>query len=261
MKRIARNRSNSIKGFALIWVWVLTAGLVCFPMNSYCEEYTAIEDAWPPYMIIDGKSKTGIDYDIYKELGKRVDINFKFIHAPLKRALYMLKQGQVDIVSGVARTPERETFLYFVTPPYHAVEIRIYVNKGNENIIQSYEDLYKYEIGMVGGSSYFSKFDNDIKIKKHEVTSEIQLLHMLKGKRFKAFIGSASQVDYDIMLNNMFIGKFKKALYKPDSNTDLYLAISKKSPLSRLILQISEAVKQMKEDGALDKISNEYLTN
>jgi len=214
-------------------------------------------DSWPPFRMIDHKKYSGIDFDVWRELAKRLNLKLNFIQFPWARCLFSMKEGLVDGMAGLAKRPEREEYMHYIDPSYYTCTTVFYVQKGKASLIQKYEDLYKYQIGFVRDSAYFDRFDNDSKIRKYPVVKEIQLLHMLRAKRFNAFIGTDCQADFQIIQEN-YKGEFEKANYKPGNDVQLYVAISKKSTYAKELFRFNETMRNIVAEGIIRAFAKKY---
>ena len=93
--------------------WLLMASLVTASDGAFAaDNHCILRFAWvdlPPYQFPDpdGTIK-GIDHDLVTEAARRAGCTVTWLHAPRPRALMMVQEGQVEAISGVARTPERE---------------------------------------------------------------------------------------------------------------------------------------------------------
>jgi len=212
---------------------------------------------WPPFAITDKKPYTGIDIDLWNEIEKRLDVDIKIKKYPWSRSLSNMKQGKSDAISGIAKRAQREEYMHYIQTPYYTCTTVFYVRKGDSNKITKYEDLYKFNIGYVTNSAYFLKFDKDKKLKKRAVTREIQLLEMLKAKRFDTIIGTDCQVDYELAQLDL-IDEFKKAIYKPGNKVDLYVTISKKSAYIKELNKITKVVEDIINEGLVKEFAKKY---
>ncbi len=218
---------------------------------------------WPPMKVVKGDSFEGIDFSILEELGKRLNLHFRFSECPWRRCLELIRSGHADFITGIAKQTDREKYMYFIEPPYKEIfSTAFYTRKGGQNeippLIQKYEDLYKGEVGMIRGGVYFDRFDKDPKITKVEVTNEIQLLNMLNEGRYDIIIGNDLNIDYLIHTRG-FLGKLEKAPFKVDSFTPTYIAISKKSKFINIIPRLGTALKDMVESKKIQEIEKTYL--
>ena len=172
--------------------------------------------------------------------------------------LKMMENGRADIISAALKKPEREKYMVFVEPPYLTKSTKLfYLPKGKGRQIKRYEDIYKYTIGVLRGSAYFDRFDNDVKIQKVEVMKTQQLLLMLKNGRIDAFAGTERVTDY--LINSLsYEGLFEKSEYRYESEMPYYFAISKKSPFIKKISQFKHILEAMLQEGRVQTIIDKY---
>lgn len=185
----------------------------------------------------------------------KIEIN----ESPFTRSLMDMENGKIDIMTGLLKTEERERYIYFVDPPYKTSSYKVfYVLKGKNNMISKYEDLNKLKIGIVFGSKYFLRFDNDsnlIKVKKYH--SE-ELIPLLLNKGIDTFITSEVRGDY--LIHEMGLeDKIEKTIYGYFEKTNVYIGISKKSHLAKNIDELSKIINEMIKDGRIDEIINNSL--
>ncbi len=214
-------------------------------------------DSWPPFRIHENGHMSGIDFDVWEEIETRLDFKITFMKFPWSRILHNLKSGELDAMSGLAKRSERAEYVGYTTPPYYSCSTVFYLKKGEGHLVKTYEDLYKYPIAYVANSAYFKKFDNDSKLKKHSIYSEIQLIKMLSKDRIKVIIGTDCQADYEISKLGL-TSSFEKAHYKPNNNVDLYFVISKKSPFIKELHKINKVIQDMIDEGKIKEIAQKY---
>jgi polar amino acid transport system substrate-binding protein len=229
------------------------------PRISQGQELTFAVTHWPPYSICEQDTPcSGIDVEIVKEIAKRLNTQLKIEKCPWKRCLYIMEKGEADIISSLLRVPDREVYMRFIEPPYRpGVSKVFYLKKGSRHLIQKYEDLHKLKIGTILGSKYFSRFDNDSKIRKIEVAKEYQLLELLKAGRIDAFINDEQQADY-LIFTKGYQGQFDKASFRSEKGV-AYLAISKKSKFANQLSIFNNIIAQMKSEGKVKEILNMYF--
>ncbi|MCP4116000.1 MAG: transporter substrate-binding domain-containing protein [Desulfobacteraceae bacterium] len=236
---------------------VLINFIVCilfvFPQDLFSEELKVGVGYWPPFICSKTAPFSGIDVQLIKEIGKRLNLRVKFIHYPFQRSLFYMKKGRIDMMSSLAKRPERERYMYYLSQPYYSVEPVFYVQKGRNKRIQKYNDLYKGRIGLSAGSAFFEPFDSDDKIRKDPVNTELQLITMLIAGRFEAFIGVNSQIDY-LAHREGLNHNIEKAAYRPGEKTDIFLAISLKSKYAVRFQQFNKALKGIIDEGLLKEI-------
>ncbi|MCO6060057.1 hypothetical protein NG726_25775 [Pseudomonas sp. MOB-449] len=112
-----------------------------------------------------------------------------------------------------------------------------------------YPQLSLYDIGFVLGSAYFEPFDSDQSLRKVGVSSEGQLLDMLRHKRLQLVIGTDCQVDYELLRNPQLAGRIVKLAYRPPARTELFVGFSRQRPLQAQRQAIAQALDQLIDEG------------
>jgi polar amino acid transport system substrate-binding protein len=221
---------------------------------------TVAFEHWPPMKIVEGGSFGGIDAAILREIANRLDIEFEFEMCSWSRCIELIRSGHADLITSIAKTPDREEFMYFIEPPHNTkLDIAFYIQKGSGDTIKEYEDLYRSPIGVIMGSVYFEKFDADLDIIKLEVSNEEGLLRILEGGRVELIIGMEINMDYLIALKGMR-ERIEKAPYRITIESPSYMAVSKNSPfLATVAAPLSAVVSQMVETGEIENIENKVL--
>ncbi|WDP92200.1 MAG: amino acid ABC transporter substrate-binding protein [Desulfobacter sp.] len=242
----------------MTWGILLLLNLSGFA-TCLADEFVIGTDGWPPFRIIQNGEFSGIDVDLCKEIEKRLPIKFKFKKVPWIRALRLMKEGEIDIITGVAKREEREVYILYTDPPYYSgCSSVFYAQKGKGHLVRTYDDLYNFKIGYVVDSAYFLPFDTDERLDKHKVTRELQLLKMLDSGRLDLIIGTDCQVDYHIKTAGIQ-NKFEKAIYRPSNAVDLYIGLSKRSPATRIKPDLDRVIRQIKEEGVIQRILFKYF--
>lgn len=170
----------------------------------------------------------------------------------------MMAEGSVDAMSGLAFRRERAEYMEYIWPTYYQCATVFYVPSKPQQRLRVYEDLYRYEIGFIPDSAYFSRFDQDEKIKKVGVSNEQQLIGMLGRGRLQAFIGTDCQADYEIA-QSPFRDQIDKAEYRPGNRVELHLAISKRSPFFEQRALLGQALEGLVHSGELRTLSQPYF--
>ena len=215
-------------------------------------------DYWPPFRIAgEGERITGLDMDLLAELEKRTGLHFEVHRAPWARGLAALQNGSADLMTGLARTAEREHYIDYLAQPYYACAPRLYATKDVAGQINSYDDLRIHTIGYVLESAYFEPFDSDKQLRKFGVNNETQLLQMLTLGRLQLVIGTDCQVDYELR-DPQLAQRITKTHYQPDSRTDLYIGFSRERPLAAERQLIEEALRQMLSEGWMQRTASRY---
>lgn len=221
------------------------------------------EDPWPPYTFgIEGEEAThGIAVDIIRELFRRLNVEVELKLYPWKRCLYMVKKGQNDGHMLLIKTPEREKYMVFSDPFIPDRYLFWYRADRTQPVEwQNFADLKKYNIGLSDAYSYGDEFakavtEYDLEV-EYAKSDEMNFQKLLKG-RFDTFIGMENVARSIFKENPELKDKFKTAK-KPLMTFTMYMSLSKDSPAVKLLPEINKRVKEMKNDGTMEKLINKY---
>lgn len=215
-------------------------------------------DTWPPFRIGNTPAMTGIDIDILKELEKELNVAFIVNQAPWVRCLDLMKNGQTDVMIGLAKTSEREEYISYSKQPYYSCSPAFFVRKGSKVVINTYNDLKKITIGYARASAYFESFDSDISLQKVDIADETTLIKMLLSDRVQAIVGTDCQVAFDLKIHG-WSKSIERTAYKPNAQTYLYIGISKKSPFITRINDLNRAVDRLIANKRPQTIASKYF--
>ncbi|MBD2835645.1 transporter substrate-binding domain-containing protein [Pseudomonas sp. JM0905a] len=229
------------------------AGLMLLPGQVVADDAPPLRvmtDFWPPFRIAgEGGQLRGLDMDLLAELERRTSLRFEVQRAPWSRGLAALERGSADLMTGLARTPERERYIDFLERPYFTCAPRFYSLPALAQKVSGYSQLGQYDIGFVRGSAYFEPFDSDQDLRKVGVGNEGQLLDMLRHKRLQLVIGTDCQVDYQLLRDPTLAGRIVKLNYRPPARTELFLGFTRQRPLQVQRQAIAEALEQLIDEG------------
>ncbi|WP_339486587.1 substrate-binding periplasmic protein [Pseudomonas sp. EL_65y_Pfl2_R95] len=215
-------------------------------------------DVWPPFrMLTNNGTLYGLDIDLLHEIAQRSGYKVVVERAPWARGLAALQSGRADMMTGLAKTAEREQYISYLEPAYYACAPRIYVAPQTAPSLTHYQQLAGKRIGYVLDSAYFEPFDSDKKLDKIAVNNESQLLGMLVRGRIQAFVGTDCQVDH-VLRDPSMAKRIAKAAYKPDSQTKLYLGFSRVGDHAEAMQRIGEVLKQLREEGWIARRAEHY---
>ncbi|PIE59525.1 MAG: hypothetical protein CSA32_04005 [Desulfobulbus propionicus] len=225
------------------------------------DKYIAVIEIWPPFRIHSPGSAcgfTGIDIDILKQLEQYLEKEIEIQRHPFARALEMMKQGNADIITGIACSRQRSEYILYVPTSYLSVQPVFYTQKGRGKQLKTYEDLYGLKIGYSLRSVYFEPFDSDKKLDKVAVPTEEQLIKMVALNRIDATVGTSPNIEYSIMHCGL-ADLVEKISYAPPQKTPLYFGLSKKRHGDGYLRnKIDSFLQEMAAQGEIQKIFNKY---
>ncbi|MFL0811275.1 MAG: ABC transporter substrate-binding protein [Agarilytica sp.] len=216
-----------------------------------------------PYMWEEYGLAVGADPDFIREIGRRIGVSFVFKPMPMKRALFSLKNGDVDFGVGY-KTEGRKRFVrYLGEHPLHWAIYPLFVRKGGDFPFNKLEDLYGKKIGKNRSFSISNEFDDAVKAKKIKVV-EIEgyssMVKLLLNGRVDGILGNPSGIvsAYSRIVHTEEMYPLER-LVSPLKGS--YLVMSKKADIPEreaLIEKIEKAIVEIVEDGTVLEIEKRF---
>lgn len=207
-----------------------------------------------PYAYYDNDKLVGLNIDFAKVLANKLNKQIDFLVCPVARCFALMKNGQVDMLIDINKTPERQTYLSYL-PPYkeQLAPLHFFTLKKNNINIESNQDLSTLSIGVIRGTSFSEQLQQNKTITIVPLSTQKQLIKMLHFGRIDAFIEREESliglVDYQ-----QYRDEFAISTWQYSQHTPSYLAISKRSLLNNDLAFIAEILNQLKRDGTINKI-------
>jgi len=226
---------------------------------AFAEKLSIGVDAWPPFRHVTESSVSGIDDDLWHLLSRRMGFEIDYVRCPWKRCLKMMELGQIDAMSGLAWREERARYITYTQPEYYRCTTRFYVRKGEQNTILRHNDLHSLVVGMVRGSAYYRRFDQDKEVFKQIVKQEAVLPTLLLEHRIDTYIGTDCQADYELKLRNLS-GDVVKARFEPGNSVDLFIGLSSRSRWAEKREEFNRQLKTLQNEGFQQQIIERYYS-
>jgi polar amino acid transport system substrate-binding protein len=222
----------------------------------------------PPFTYSDERNPEkvqGISVDTVREILQSLNCELKLVKMPWARALESLKNGQIDIISGAFKTPERQEFAHFSSIDEHSPNI-LFLRKGEEPkwALNSLADIAAstFKLGTQINVSYSREFDL---LKEQEafskrlftVSDRESLWKMLELKRVDGVI--ADKITGLIELKAL---GFKDKIVPSSlviSNDPSYFAFSKQTTSEEFVQQFDKMFSELISNGTINKIENHYI--
>ncbi len=243
----------------LFFCFVATIGVAAEQVK---EPFLLVEDPWPPYaMGAAGEAPDdGLIVKVMEELFRRIDQPLRMELCPWKRCIYMVQNQRADGLMLTVKTAEREKFAYFAEP-FFINKIHFYHTLGRDFSWNNFSDLKGLAIGVVAGSKYSQEFQDAIvefDLQVETVTSIAINFNKLKA----GHIDITPVLDVVAMEiiegNHAFHQQFVSA-EKPLRTSAMQMAIARSSSLMDYTDSIDQTIREMKEDGTVERIYNEYV--
>ena len=228
---------------------------------------TVISGTEAPLSWVDEKGeKHGYEYDVLVEVNKRLKNYQLDIQAvPPETQDVMMESGDAKVATGgYFKNAQREQNFLLPENPIGASSLMVYVIKGNENKYNNFEDVVKANLKLVpltpNGGAYrivdeWNKKHGNL-IKEIPVQSGVSVAERIKGLK-------EGQYDALIIPNNLGVedlaakqGVELATIKEPIKVNATYVLVNKKE--DKLAGEINEALKSLRDDGTLAKISTKW---
>ena len=228
---------------------------------------TVISGTEAPLSWVDEKGeKHGYEYDVLLEVNKRLkDYQLDIQAVPPETQDVMMESGDAKVATGgYFKNAQREQNFLLPESPIGASSLMVYVLKGNENKYNSFEDVVKANLKLVpltpNGGAYrivdeWNKKHGNL-LKEIPVQSGVSAAERVKGLK-------EGQYDALIIPNNLGVeelaakqGVELAAIKEPIKVNATYVIVNKKE--EKLAGEINDALKELRADGTLAKISTKW---
>jgi len=199
----------------------------------------------------------GLVVALLDDISKRMGFKVKFVEVSFHRGLYMLDNGDVDIMPGLFKRKDREEKYLYVETPYRYERTSFLVLRDGPKI-DSYEDLRGLTIGTLEEVKYFNRFDSDDTLIKKPVLSDKLNMRKLMEGRIDCFILAGEVAKQKIAM----AGGEKsivQAAFQPRKNDGVYLVFSRRSPNKDLVEGLNKTLSSMDKEGELNRLYQRYF--
>lgn len=242
---------------------LVSLALLAFPTTILALEPPSRLDCastvFEPFVVRSGNKISGIDVEVIKEVGRRLNIVVEFHLMPWKRLEQNIKEGTETCVAAYFRTPDRETYMDFTHIPLHLTAYTLFVNSDkNPQQYRGFEHLKETVIGVNRGFKTTPEFEEAREkgwIKRYDLNNALQGLKMLSQQRLDAILTNYHVGLFLIKANKIHgVVPLKPAV----ASTPAYFVFSRKKNLSYLVPAFDEMLMQVMIDGTYQKIFDRY---
>ncbi|MCD4486487.1 transporter substrate-binding domain-containing protein [Chromobacterium vaccinii] len=239
----------------LLSVFMLIAGF----SHAESRKLTLCYDKYPPYAIGEfGEAASGgIKVKLLQDIGKQLDILVAVKILPWKRCLSAAKDGLVDGILPLYKTPEREQFMAFSLPVMRQYNCFLYKKNAFRGRVDwtDYQALKDHHLGMEIGSVV----DKDMEAifeSAHPIeraADSITLMKMMDSGRIDLatidsnvgkYLVNQQGVADAIGVSDVPIGKLSYAAF----------GFSKASGADKWVAEFNKVIEKMRKAGLLEKL-------
>ena len=220
------------------------------------------DGSYPPHEILDENgSISGFHYELIDSVCRAENISYSYKSYPWKRALFMLENGEIDAVTMVGYSKEREKFAY-LSDDNMLSTVRIILFSLNEKYNEidydgSLNSLVGYTISTVGSYLYSSEFDADTTLTKDSgAKNDLQVIRKVLLGRADLGIGKLSTILY-FLKQERLLKEF--SIYKePLVSLPVHIAFSKKRGRTVLYKKFESGLKRFRSKHSYQTLLDKY---
>lgn len=213
---------------------------------------------YPPFEYIDENgNKTGFDIELMEEIGKRLGVKVEWVDMPFDSLIAGVQEGKIDCsIAAFNYTEERDKVVDFSDAYYTAEDAFLVAETFTGNITKP-EDVAQYKVGVQSGTTQDDWLTNVLQIPEQNLFRydradqaaldlksgriDVMMADAIPAKALAQKIGGLKIV-YTGVLSS---GPMNIVL--PDGDTELAKAIN-------------DILKQLQQEGFIDKLAQKYFT-
>lgn len=217
-------------------------------------------DHYPPLQVVlENGNATGRNVELAKQFFTKLGYQLRFTaDIPFIRCLQWLKEGEVDVMTGLLGSEQRHKDFHMFLYDDHTVK-SFFVQK-NKTKISKFNDLQGLNIAVVRGTSQFEAFDSasDNVFQKTFVNTLSAAFGMLSLGRVDAVVCTDYYGENIIRKHSDFQNILTKAEYQEVKGTKVYIALSKKSKYASNAQRFNKQAIAMFLSGEFKEILRKY---
>jgi polar amino acid transport system substrate-binding protein len=251
----------------LIRTLVLIVGMALFSLaNAHCSRPLRKQmQSWPPYSVVDSAGRaTGLDNDLLVLIANAAGCKVEFVSStPGNRTMRMFKSGEIDILTGFSKTPERELFARY-TVPYRDEVIALFTTSPNvePGDIQSFSDITKHGLHLVaplagyyGQEFAISEGELQRKGALTRVEGDEKMVNMLIQGHGELIMGDEMVIPHVAKIMNL--QNFHRM--ELEANRDMvYIGLSKASTTEQDQKALNSAIAKLLANGRIAAVIRHY---
>lgn len=215
---------------------------------------------FPPWVYSAGSELKGADKELMIEIFKKMGVGYEFKYLTFNQILEGLKDGKIDIASGLLYREERDSYIQYISPPLRTKDPKaFYYLKKTKLRINKYKDIFGYRLGVCKGLKYFPVFDMDRRFEKVPSKHLENSLKLLVQGKVDIVISSELLADYQIREMGLQ-RQIAKADFRYDPRSiPIYLGMSRKSVFLDRSEELGAILRYFQKNGEQKRLVEKYL--
>ena len=199
----------------------------------------------------------GIHYKYLNYLANELDMNLEITHMTYNRRVISLRNGVIDIMTGIRDTYSENGEFIYLHPSYTSTPNAFFIRNDNEVKLTQKSDLNGKRIAITANDKPYVSALESIGAEVVIVPTFDQKIKLLQRKRIDVFehvkSSAISLLEQKGLSEQIVLAEYKS----PFINT-FHFAISTKSPLIERRTEIEEIIAKAVENGVFKKLRAEH---
>ncbi|VXC08588.1 Amino acid ABC transporter substrate-binding protein [Pseudomonas sp. 8Z] len=238
---------------------IISTFLLCgLALCAKAQTLHLVTEAWPPYVFEQDGQPTGLDYEVTREVLKRLGIDLQLHFMPWKRCLLAMDQGHADGILDIFQRPEREAHMQFVMEPLSEIEFVLFFARNRPVPYNNLTDLKGRVVGISAGYWYHNDaFQNASDFSREEAPTH------------KANFGKLIRHRVDLVVNDRRTGLFlaKEMGLETEigyhstrlGRDHLRLALRKTPEMNELSANFARELRRFKDEPGYRNLQQRYI--
>lgn len=159
---------------------LIFAFLALFLSLAEAETITATQDPWPPFVQAEGPP--GLSVELVRAAFEHEGYEFKMTIMPWARAIYQVRNGNVDVLVATWYTLERTAYLRY-SEPYMQSQLKFIKRAGDDFEFHGLASLTGKSVGVARDYGYGDEFSNAPNFTRPETNNTVLNLLKLQAGR------------------------------------------------------------------------------
>lgn len=240
-----------------IYIRIIAILLSFISLSSHATEMIKVgmSGRYYPFTFLEKNELKGFEVDLWKEIGKRINLKPEFVTSNFSGLFGMLEAGKIDTISNQISLTEARKQKYEFTMPYVIDGAQVVVKKGRKDI-KGITDLINKKVAVNLGSNFEQLLrkefeDKPITIRTYDTGIELEVAL----GRMDAFVMDRVSAAQSIKTSRLPLSLAGEPFAKIE-NAMPFLRTQKQIALKE---KVNNALMAMKKDGTLKNISNRWF--
>ncbi len=208
-------------------------------------------DHYPPHQVVDAYGNAhGYAIDFVKRVMDAINEPLEIeIKPSLEQCIWLARQGKIDVLMGLYKTPDREAFmdLFKFSDGYSRT---LFISLEHAPPVTKLQDLKGRKVGVIRGYHYFEAFDQYPDLERVAHMHLGQLLQVLRRGEVDYIAVSQYlwlEVEPSLKADNI---DYRIAKYQPSNDQAVYLGVVRRAEWQPDRLKLKQIVERLYQERA-----------